>query len=226
MPFVVPLRTLLTLLLTVALICPTGMVWAGTAGTRENPLPLPSRIVAFGDSLTAGYRVSRDYTYPAQLQRRLREAGYAYEVINAGRSGDTTTSGLRRLSSILTSQPAIVILELGANDGLRGQSLSRMASNLSIIIQRLRHAGITVVLAGMQIPPKRRSNYAANFAGVFRQLAEYHRVPLIPFFLKDVALRTELNQADGLHPNAQGYRIVAQTVFDVLEPLLTETLHP
>lgn len=180
----------------------------------------PLRIVAFGNSLTAGLGVSPDQSYPAQLQRRLREAGYGHEVINAGVSGDTTTGGLRRLDWILKSRPSMVILELGANDGLRGQPLSLMASNLAKIIDGLQQAGVEVVLAGMQIPPNYGLDYTTGFAALFEQLARDHSVTLIPFFLEGVAARKALNQADGIHPTAEGYRIVAQTVFDVIDPLL------
>lgn len=178
------------------------------------------RIVAFGNSLTAGLGVSPDESYPAQLQRRLLEAGYHYEVINAGVSGETTAGGLRRLSWILKSRPWMVILELGANDGLRGKPLALMASNLTEIIEGLQQAGVEVILAGMQIPPNYGSAYTKGFASVFERLAQDHGVTLIPFFLEGVAARKELNQADGIHPTAEGYRIVAQTVFDVIEPLL------
>ncbi len=180
----------------------------------------PPRIVAFGNSLTAGLGVSPDQAYPAQLQRRLREAGYRHEVVNAGVSGDTTTGGLRRLAWILKSRPSMVILELGANDGLRGQPLSLMTSNLAKIIDGLQQADVEVVLAGMQIPPNYGLDYTTGFASLFEQVARDHSVTLIPFFLEGVAARKELNQADGIHPTAEGYRIVSQTVFDVIEPLL------
>ena len=179
-----------------------------------------SRIVAFGNSLTAGLGVSPDQSYPAQLQRRLLEAGYHYEVINAGVSGETTAGGVRRLAWILKSRPWMVILELGANDGLRGQPLPLMTSNLAKIIDGLQQAGVEVVLAGMQIPPNYGLDYTTGFASLFEQLAQDHSVTLIPFFLEGVAARKELNQADGIHPTAEGYRIVSQTVFDVIEPLL------
>jgi len=184
------------------------------------------RIVAFGNSLTAGLGVSPDQSYPAQLQRRLLEAGHHYKVINAGVSGETTAGGLRRLSWILKSRPSIVILELGANDGLRGKSLALMASNLTEIIDGLQHAGVEVVLAGMKIPPNYGPAYTTGFASVFERLAQDHSVTLIPFFLEGVAARKELNQADGIHPTAEGYRIVAQTVFDVIEPLLKKGKAP
>ncbi len=178
------------------------------------------RIVAFGNSLTAGLGVPPDQSYPAQLQRRLLEAGYHYEVVNAGVSGETTAGGVRRLSWILKSRPSMVILELGANDGLRGQSLSLMASNLTEMIEGLRQAGVEVVLAGMKIPPNYGLAYTRGFASVFERVARDQGVTLIPFLLEGVAARKELNQADGIHPTAEGYRIVARTVFDVIEPLL------
>ena len=193
---------------------------SGVSNVSDRVVAEPARIVAFGNSLTAGLGVSPDQSYPAQLQRRLREAGYPHEVINAGVSGDTTTGGLRRLAWILKSRPSMVILELGANDGLRGQPLSLMASNLAKIIDGLQQTGVEVVLAGMQIPPNYGLDYTTGFASLFEQLARDHSVTLIPFFLEGVATRKELNQADGIHPTAEGYRIVSQTVFDVIEPLL------
>ena len=140
--------------------------------------------------------------------------------MNAGVSGETTAGGLRRLTWILKSRPSMVILELGANDGLRGQPLSLMASNLTKIIEGLQEAGVEVVLAGMQIPPNYGLAYTTGFASMFERLAQDHSVTLIPFFLEGVAARKDLNQADGIHPTAEGYRIVAHTVFDVIEPLL------
>ena len=190
------------------------------SSASSHAVEVAPRIVAFGNSLTAGLGVSPDESYPAQLQRRLLEAGYHYEVMNAGVSGETTAGGLRRLSWILKSQPWMVILELGANDGLRGKPLALMASNLTEIIEGLQQAGVELILAGMQIATYYGSAYTNGFASVFERLAQDHGVTLIPFFLEGVAARKELNQADGIHPTAEGYRIVAQTVFDVIEPLL------
>ena len=193
---------------------------AGVSSVSSRAVEAAPRIVAFGNSLTAGLGVSPDQSYPAQLQRRLLEAGYHYEVINAGVSGETTAGGVRRLSWILKSRPWMVILELGANDGLRGQPLPTMASNLTEIIEGLQQAGVKVVLAGMKIPPNYGPVYTRGFASAFERLAQDHGVTLIPFFLEGVAARKELNQADGIHPTAEGYRIVAETVFDVIEPSL------
>lgn len=180
------------------------------------------RIVAFGNSLTAGLGVSPTRTYPAVLQRRLDQAGYQFDVINAGVSGETTAGGLRRLDWVLKGKPSIVILELGANDGLRGQSLADAYSNLERIIQRLQAAGVRVVLAGMKIPPNYGDEYTTNFSVMYEKLARVYEIPLIPFLLEGVAAVPELNQADGLHPNAEGYHIVAQNVMTVLTPLLRD----
>lgn len=178
------------------------------------------RIVAFGDSLTAGFGVSPDDSYPAQLQRRLNEAGYQYRVINAGVSGDTTAGGLRRLNWVLKSRPDIVILELGGNDGLRGQRIDETYANLEQIIQRLQSEGVTVVLAGLKMPPNYGVDYTSRFSAIYEQLAKKFHVTLMPFFLKDVAARRELNQADGIHPTGEGYRIIVNNLLPTLVPLL------
>ncbi len=178
------------------------------------------RIVAFGNSLTAGLGVSPNHAYPAQLQNQLHAAGYHYDVINAGVSGETTAGGLRRVPWILKSRPSMVIVELGANDALRGHPLSTIESNLRHIIERLREGGAVVVLAGMQIPPNYGLDYTTGFASLFERLAREQAVILIPFFLEGVAAQKTLNQADGIHPTGEGYRIVARTVFEVIEPLL------
>ena len=178
------------------------------------------RIVAFGNSLTAGLGVAPDQSYPAQLQRTLDAAGYIYRVVNAGVSGETTAGGVRRVSWILNSKPAIVILELGGNDGLRGLSLDETRANLERIIQQLQQASVTVVLAGMKIPPNYGQEYTAGFEALYRNLAKQYRLTLIPFFLDGVAASSSLNQADGIHPTGEGYRIIVEKIFPTLEPLL------
>ncbi len=193
----------------------------GTTTTHRVPSDVP-QIVAFGNSLTAGFGVSPDHAYPAQLQKLLHEAGYHYAVINAGVSGETTAGGLRRLPWILKNRPSMVILELGANDALRGQPLSVIASNLRTIIEGLRESSAVVVLAGMRIPPNYGLDYATGFASLFERLAEEQSVTLIPFFLEGVATRKELNQSDGIHPNEEGYHIVAETVLATITPLLNQ----
>lgn len=177
-------------------------------------------IVAFGDSLTAGFGVPAEESYPAQLQRRLEAAGYRYRVINAGVSGDTTAGGVRRVEWVLKSRPRLVILELGANDGLRGLDVNHVRSNLEEIIRRLQSAGVTVVLAGMKLPPNYGQEYTARFAAIYPELARKYQIPFIPFFLEGVATHPALNQGDGIHPTGAGYRIIVDRLLPVLEPHL------
>ncbi len=178
------------------------------------------RIVAFGDSLTAGYGLSTDESYPAILQERLIKANYHYTVINAGVSGDTTAGGLRRLDWVLKSRPTIVILVLGGNDGLRGLPLDDTYANLEKIIQRLKAEGVTVLLAGMKIPPNYGDAYTTEFSMMYEKLAGEYDVTLMPFFLENVAMRPHLTQADGIHPTAEGYQIIVDNLLERLVPLL------
>ncbi len=196
----------------------TGQPGRSTAAVREDRL----KIVAFGDSLTAGLGVAQEEAYPARLQRELDAAGYRYRVINAGVSGDTTAGGVRRVEWVLNSKPAVVILELGANDGLRGIDPAETRSNLDTIIHRLQAAGVTVILAGMKLPPNYGKDYTARFAALYPELAKKYRVPLMPFFLEGVAAREALNQADGIHPTEAGYRIIVENLLKTLEPLLAK----
>ena len=191
---------------------------AGTpTGIARDGAPL---IVAFGDSLTAGPRVDPQLNYPSQLQSLLDQGGYSYRVVNAGISGDTTAQGLSRLRNVIEMQPRLVILEFGGNDGLRGLQLAGSRKNLESMIQQLKEAGITVVLAGMRIPPNYGPAYTEEFYRMYADLAARHDVALIPFFLDGVAGKPDLNLGDGIHPNAEGYRLVARLVFENLKPLL------
>ena len=180
----------------------------------------PPRIVAFGNSLTAGLGVAVQDAYPAQLQRLLDAKGLRYRVINAGVSGDTTAGGLRRVDWVLKSRPQIIILELGANDGLRGLSLQQTKTNLERIIQQCRGAQVTVVLAGMKLPPNYGVEYTNGFESIYPALAREYRLTLIPFFLEGVAGSSALNQADGIHPTSEGYRIIVEKIFKTVKPLL------
>lgn len=178
------------------------------------------RIVAFGDSLTAGLGVPAEDAYPAQLQRRLDEQGIRYRVINAGVSGETTAGGLRRVEWVLKSRPHVVLLELGANDGLRGLNLEQTKANLERIIQRCQEASVTVILAGMKLPPNYGADYTKGFEAIYPALAKQYGLTLIPFFLDGVAGSATLNQADGIHPTREGYRIIADKVLEQIKPLL------
>jgi acyl-CoA thioesterase-1 len=177
-------------------------------------------IAALGDSLTAGLGVTPEAAWPARLEARLREAGYPYRVVNAGVSGDTTAGGLRRVDWVLRSRPEIVIVALGANDGLRGQSPAAARANLEAIVERLKAAGVRVLLAGMRVPPNYGAEYARDFARVFPDVARRHDVPLLPFLLDGVAADARLNQADGIHPNGDGHERIARQVWEALQPLL------
>lgn len=177
-------------------------------------------IVAFGDSLTAGPGVNDDANYPAVLERGLARKGHHYRVINAGVSGDTTSGGLARVDTVIAYQPKIVILELGANDGLRGLPVEITRANLEQMIARFEQAGAQVVLAGMKLPPNYGPDYIRPFERIFVDLAAKYKTPRIPFLLEGVAARPQLMLADGLHPNAAGHRIVAANVLRIVEPLL------
>lgn len=187
------------------------------AGPAESGRPT---IVALGDSLTAGLGLAPNEAYPALLQQKLDEEGYPYEVINAGVSGDTSAAGLQRLDWALQGDVKILIVELGANDGLRGLSIPQMKRNLATIIERAQAQGIAVLLVGMQAPPNFGSEYAVSFAQVYRDLASEYDVALVPFMLDRVAGRAGLNQADGIHPNVQGTQIVAETIWKTLKPMV------
>jgi acyl-CoA thioesterase I len=198
------------------------------AASKEPPAnksadPRPA-IVALGDSLTAGLRVDPARNYPSVLQRKLDAAGYRYRVVNAGVSGDTSAQGLNRLSGVRSYHPVVVILALGANDGLRGIPVKTTSSNLDNIITQLKHDGSKVVLLGMQMPPNYGSEYTQAFSAVYSDLAAKHEIPLVPFMLAGVAGDSRFNQEDGIHPTAEGYEIVAENVWKVLKPLLDKSL--
>lgn len=201
----------------VASFSPGTQAAAVVSATDDRP-----RIVAFGDSLTAGLGVAAEDAYPSQLQRRLDRDGFRYRVINAGVSGDTTAGGVRRMAWVLKSRPQLIILELGGNDGLRGLSLRETKANLERIIQQCRSASVPVVLAGMKLPPNYGAEYTNGFESMYPALAKKYHLVLIPFFLDGVAGSTSLNQADGIHPTAEGYRIIVDKVFETVRPLLEQ----
>ncbi len=179
-------------------------------------------IAAFGDSLTAGFGAEQGKSYPDYLQQLLDRAGYRYRVVNLGISGDTTSGGVARIDSVTAFDPEIVILELGANDGLRGLPPSVTKANLDEMITALKKAGAQVVLAGMTLPRNYGSQYIREFESIFRDLARKDSVALVPFLLEGVADRRELMQGDGLHPTAEGNRRVALNVMRTLERLLVK----
>jgi acyl-CoA thioesterase-1 len=178
------------------------------------------RVVVLGDSLTAGLGLPIDESFPSVLQRRIDDAGFDFEIVNAGSSGDTSAGGLRRLDWSLGGDVRILILALGANDGLRGLSIEQMRENLSSIIEQAQARGILVLLAGMEALPNFGPEYTATFRGVYPELAARYDIALVPFLLAGVAGDPALNQADGVHPNAEGARRVAAVVWPELEPLI------
>lgn len=181
-------------------------------------------ILFLGDSLTAGLGVEQSQAFPALIQEKIREKNLPFEVVNAGLSGDTTAGGLSRLDWILQKPIDILVLELGANDGLRGLPVSTMKSNLQRIIDRVKakNPQVKIVIAGMEIPPNFGADYATDFRAAFAQLAQANHAALIPFLLEGVGGHIDLNQPDQIHPTAAGHKIVAENVWRILEPLLTK----
>ncbi|MBF9253552.1 arylesterase [Pontibacter sp. 172403-2] len=180
-------------------------------------------ILFFGNSLTAGYGLEPDQAFPALIQERIDSLGLPYKVINAGVSGETTAGGKSRIDWLLKQPIDIFVLELGANDGLRGINLTETYQNLLSIIGKVRakYPDVKIVLAGMQIPPNMGKTYAQEFRSIYTRLEKEENIVLIPFLLENVAGIPELNQADGVHPTVEGQKIVAENVWEVLEPLVT-----
>jgi acyl-CoA thioesterase-1 len=177
-------------------------------------------IAAFGDSLSAGFGVEPGKSFPDDVQRLVNAAGYRYRVVNLGVSGDTTTDGLERLPAVLAIHPAIVILEFGGNDGLRGLPVSSTQKNLAAMIEALKKSGAAVLLAGMTLPRNYGPEYIASFDQIYVDLAKQYRVARIPFLLEGVGGHPDLMQADEIHPTAGGAEIVARNVMKYLQPLL------
>ena len=177
-------------------------------------------IVAFGDSLTAGSGVDPAQNYPSKLQAKIDAHGYRYRVLNAGVSGETTSQGFDRAQAYNYPPPAIAIVELGANDGLRGLPVENTRSNLAAIVSLFQSMGAEVILAGMEVPPNYGPLYASSFRKIFQSVSKEYNAFLIPFFLEGVGGHPHLNQDDGIHPTAEGYDIAVENVWKVLEPLL------
>lgn len=190
------------------------------SGDPFDDSPARPSVVVLGDSLTAGLGLPESQAFPALLQQKIDAHGYNYEVENAGVSGDTSAGGLRRLDWALRGEARVLILALGANDGLRGLSVAEMQENLTAIIDRAEARGVVVLLAGMEAPPNYGQEYATAFRSTYLDVARTSQVRLIPFLLDKVAGQSSLNQRDGIHPNAAGAAIVADTVWSALQPVL------
>jgi acyl-CoA thioesterase-1 len=198
-----------------------------SAVNANRPLVLPKtdnarpKIVAFGDSLTAGFGLTENESYPYLLQQKLNADGYNYEVVNAGVSGDTSLGGLERVDWVLDNDNVkIMVLELGANDLLRGIPAAKMKANLDAIIRKARAKNVEVLLCGMLAPPTMGAQYQKDFTSVFPDLANAHKLRFVPFVLENVAMHKDLNQADGIHPNADGEKIMTETIYKELKPML------
>ncbi|HEY2867696.1 MAG TPA: arylesterase [Pyrinomonadaceae bacterium] len=204
-----------------------GAAKHSSASAVNRPLVLPEtssgkpKIVAFGDSLTAGFGLTENESYPYLLQQKLKADGFDYEVVNAGVSGDTSQGGLERIDWVLgMDNVKIVVLELGANDLLRGIPVAKMRSNLDQMIAKAQSKGIKVLLCGMLAPPTMGSQYQHDYIETFPDLADKYHTAFLPFLLDNVALKKELNQADGIHPNAEGEKIMTDNVYKELKKML------
>jgi len=197
------------------------------AASANRPLTTPNttasrpKIIAFGDSLTAGFGLSEKESYPYLLQEKLKADGFDYEVVNAGVSGDTSLGGLERSDWVLEQENAkILVLELGANDLLRGVPVAQMKGNLDKIIRKAKARNLKVLLCGMLAPPTMGAEYQREFTLAFPALANEHKVEFLPFLLENIAMKKELNQADGIHPNVEGEKIMADNIYKALKPML------
>lgn len=182
----------------------------------------PKTIIFFGDSITAGYGIQIEQSFPSLIQQKIDERDLNYEVVNAGLSGETSAGGLGRIDWVLQAKPEVFILELGGNDGLRGLSLEETEKNLKAMIEKVRavNAEAKIFLAGMQIPPNLGQDYTSEFKALYPKVAEEMNVELIPFLLEGVGGDPKLNLSDGIHPNAKGHQLVAETVWEYLAPIL------
>ena len=203
---------------------PRAAARAGDSTIAEPPAGNAPTIVFLGTSITAGLGVDPDQAYPAVIQRMVDSAGFRYQVINAGVSGETSAGALSRIDWILRQAPAVLVIETSANDGLRGQSPDAVRKNIQAIIDRTRERapGAEIILAGMQALPNLGGEYVRRFIALYPELAEKNKVRLVPFILGGVGGVDSLNQADGIHPTPQGQRIVAENVWQVLEPVLRQ----
>lgn len=196
------------------------LIGYGLFGAAVNVRAEPLTILALGDSLTAGYGLNQEDSYPVRLQAALKAKGLDVLVVNAGVSGDTSAGGLSRLNWSLQPMPHLAIVELGANDGLRGLEPAQTKANLDGIVASLKEHKVTVLLTGMLAPPNLGKDYGAEFQAIYPDLAAQHDVTLYPFFLDGVAALPHLNQDDGIHPNAQGIGVLVERLLPAVEALL------
>lgn len=209
-------------------LIPIVLLWSCNRPAADTPAPVAPaaavaprpKIVFLGDSLTAGLGLPIDQSYPSLIGRKLEAHGYEYAIVNAGVSGDTSAGGLRRLDWSLEGDVRVLVVALGANDGLRGLPPAELQKNLAAVLDRARERNIPVVLAGMEAPPNNGPAYTREFREVYADLAKRYDVAFVPFMLLGVAGNPALNQGDGMHPNARGAEVIADLIWSELEPLL------
>jgi acyl-CoA thioesterase-1 len=199
---------------------PSAAAPAANVAAPSTPAAARPRVVFLGDSLTAGLGLESDQSFPAILGKRLAADGFNFEVVNAGVSGDTSAGGLRRLDWSLEGDVKVIVVALGANDGLRGLSTAELKKNLGAVLEKATARGVTVILAGMEAPPNFGADYTRDFRAVYSDLAKQYSVRFIPFLLAGVAGNATLNQADGIHPNVRGAQMVADLVWPELRAAL------
>ena len=210
---------------TIAALClglslPAGAAFAQAPGIAPAKAEAPIRLLVLGDSLSAGYGLAANEAFPVQLERALRVKGHNVNVINAGVSGDTSAGGRARLDWSLADKPHAAIVELGANDGLRGVEPKSTADNLGAILKALQDRGMPALLAGMYAPPNLGAAYGKEFNALYARIAKEHGAALYPFFLDGVAAEPALNQADGIHPNAKGVGVIVERILPAVEKLI------
>ncbi len=200
----------------------SATIMLGKRVTESIPSSQKKVILFFGNSITAGYQLDMDQAFPAIIQQKIDSLGLSYQVINAGLSGETTASGKNRIDWVLRTVPDIFVLELGANDGLRGLPLKETPKNLQIIIDKVKliNPEVKIVITGMEVPPNLGEAYTRQFRNIFSTLAKNNAAVLIPFLLVDVAGKSSLNLPDGIHPTPEGHLLIAELVWETLLPLL------
>jgi acyl-CoA thioesterase I len=198
------------------------IIYSALGGAQSVAAPAPNVVLFLGDSITAGYGLDLSQAYPALIQEKIDAKRWPFKVVNAGQSGDTSTGALNRLDWLLRNRIAVMVLELGGNDGLRGLPVESTRQNLQLIIDRTqaKYPAVKILIAGMKVPPNMGRDYGDKFEAIYPALAKKNKLPLIPFVLEGVGGVPKLNLPDGIHPTAQGHTIVAATVWKALEPLL------
>lgn len=196
------------------------ILFAGVSTAQDNS----KRILFFGDSITAGHGVDKEQAYPALIEQKIDSLDWKFKVINGGLSGETSAGGLRRIDWMLRQSVSVFVLELGGNDGLRGIDLDATKKNLQKIIDKVesKYPEARIIVAGMQVPPNLGPEYTKKFKEMYPDLAQKNDAELIPFLLEDVGTNSQLMQADGIHPNVKGHKMVAENVWDVLKPMLQQ----